>query len=330
MMRSKEIRDRLREIDDYLLDQYKASHPEKKRDWRTYEQQLVHRVKTAIKNLEPLINEATGNILVARELGRPPQLSIKQKLTLLLMKELFDKSNRSMASMLAAFSLLNGIDVSYKTLERLYSDPEVEIALHNLHVLILKKKGVQASNATGDGTGYSLSVAKHYGTEAAKRKDKAKESPPDMKKKFVYSFKLMDLESWLYVAYGIGFRSERQAFDDAMLMLKKVDVSLKSVRLDRYYSCSAYVEIFGDTKVYVIPKKNATLNGCWKWKRTMFEFVDATVPYLEEYYQRNHSESGLSADKRWFGWKVEQRREDRIEVAIACGNLWHNLFNMYR
>jgi transposase len=330
MMRSKEIRERLKDIDDFLLEHYKTTHPEKKRDWRTYEQQLDHRVKTAIRELEPLIEEATAKITIVRELGRPPQLSIKQKLTLILMKELFDRSNRNMASMLAAFSLLSGIDVGYKTLERLYSDPEVELAIFNLHVLILRKKGVNAVDAAGDGTGYSLSVAKHYGTEAAKRKDKAKENPETGGKKFVFSFKLLDLESRLYVAYGVGFRSEKEAYVGARDMLKAVGVSLRSVRLDRYYSCSCYVESFGETKVYVIPKKNATLNGSWEWKRTMFDFVDNTLPYLEEYYQRNHSEAGFSADKRWFGWKVDQRREDRIEVAIACGNLWHNLFNMCR
>lgn len=48
-----------------------------------------------------------------------------------------------MASMLAVFSLLSDIDVSYKTVERLYSDPEVEMAIHNLHILILKKRGVK-------------------------------------------------------------------------------------------------------------------------------------------------------------------------------------------
>ena len=40
--------------------------------------------------------------------------------------------------MLAVFSMLSGIDVSYKTVERLYSDDEVIIAIHNLHALILK------------------------------------------------------------------------------------------------------------------------------------------------------------------------------------------------
>jgi len=60
--------------------------------------------------------------------------------------------------MLAIFSLLSGIDISYKTVERLYSDPEVEMAIHNLHILILKKKGVKNVDCSGDGTGYSLTI----------------------------------------------------------------------------------------------------------------------------------------------------------------------------
>jgi transposase len=74
---------------------------------------------------------------------------------------MFGKSNRLMASMIAIFSLLSGIDVSYKTIERLYSDPEVEMAIHNLHVLLLKKKGVNNVAVSGDGTGYSLTIKKH-------------------------------------------------------------------------------------------------------------------------------------------------------------------------
>ena len=36
------------------------------------------------------------------------------------------------------------------------------LGVHNLHALILKKKGVTASDATGDGTGYSLTIKKNY------------------------------------------------------------------------------------------------------------------------------------------------------------------------
>ena len=75
-----------------------------------------------------------------------------------------------MASMLTVCSLPSEIDVSYKTIERLYSDPEIEIAIHNLHILILKKKRVQNIDAYGDGTGYSLMIRKHYASEKWKQK----------------------------------------------------------------------------------------------------------------------------------------------------------------
>ena len=52
----------------------------------------------------------------------------------------------------------------------------------------------------------------------------------------------------------------------------------------------------GDTKVFVIPKKNATLNGSQKWKDTMRDFVENTMLFLEEYHQRSNSGSGFAAD----------------------------------
>lgn len=332
MLRSKHIEQRLKDIEDFLLEQYKEGREEKKRDWRTYEQRLTHRIKEAIRNLEPLIDEAVRPIKIYRGKGKKPGLDPKQKITLLLMKELFKRSNRNMASMLAAFSLLSGIDVSYKSVERLYSDPEVEMAIHNLHVLVLRKKGVKEVDTSGDGTGYSLTIRKHYASEAAKRKDEAKETSNDGNKEkmaFAYSFRLMDLESKMYVCYGTSMRSEKAAFDKALAMLKDTGTEIESVRLDRYYGFPSYVDRFEGAKVYVMPRKNSTLRGSWKWKRTMREFVGNTLPYLEQYYLRNNSESGFSADKRWFGWKVEQRREDRIDTAIACTNIWHNLFNLY-
>ena len=45
-----------------------------------------------------------------------------------------------------------------------------------LQVLLLKKKGIKESDATGDGTGYSLTVKKNYESYAQELKDKAKEN----------------------------------------------------------------------------------------------------------------------------------------------------------
>jgi len=106
-------------------------------------------------------------------------------------------------------------------------------------------------------------------------------------------------------------------------------VKLKNVRLDRYYSKFSYVSRFAsDTAVYIIPKKYATLNGSQKWKDTMREFVTDTYQYLKEYYKRENSEAGFSADKKLFGWEIAQRREDRINSvcsAQACGTTYSTL-----
>ena len=330
-LESKDITARLKEIEDYLLQQYKESKEEKERDWKTYEQKLTYRTKEAIKNFQPLIDEAISTIEIHRGRGRKPTLTLKQKVTLLLLKDLFGKSNRNMASMLAIFSLLSEIDVSYKVIERLYSDPEVVMTIFNLHNLILKKKGVKNVNASGDGTGYSLTIGKHYASETKRRKDKAKSSDSEEKNKmgFVYSFKLLDIDTKMYIAYGTSLKSEKEAFERAMKMLEKIDTKINSVRLDKYYSYPSYVDRFEGANVYIIPKKNSTLRGSWKWKETMKEFVENTIPYLNEYYRRNSSESAFSVDKRWFGWKIQQRRWDRINTAEACTNIWHNLFNLY-
>ena len=57
----------------------------------------------------------------------------------------------------------------------------------------------------------------------------------------------------------------------------------------------------GDTKVFVISKKNATLNGSQKWNGTMKEFVENTIPYPEQYHQRSNSETGFATDKKMLG-----------------------------
>lgn len=326
MLKSDDIRDRIKDIDDFLLKQYKDRKVEKKRDWRTYEQQLMKRIKGAIRNLEPLIDQSI-NIEIHRGPGRPPDLELKQRVIILLLKELLGESNRMMASMLGLFSLLSGIEIGYKTVERLYSNHDVEMAIHNLHVLILREKGVKNIDACGDGTGYSLTIKKHYASETQIRKDKAKEYSGT--KAFVYSFKLLDLKSKMYVAFGMSLKSEKEAFDRAMEMIKKIDVQIDSIRLDKYYSFSSYIDKFGEAKVYVIPRKNATVRGSWKWKDTMEDFVNNTFSYLGQYFRRNNSESGFSADKRMFGWTVGQKRDDRIDTALNCTGIWHNLMNLY-
>ena len=115
-----------------------------------------------------------------------------------------------------------------------------------------------------------------------------------------------------------------------MDLLSTLDVRMDSISPNRYYSPPSYMDKLGDTKVFVIPKKNATLNGSKKWKDTMRDFVENTMPYMEQYHKRSNSESGFAADKKMLGWNVASKKDDRIDNALFCTGVWHNMFNMGR
>jgi transposase len=333
--RVKEVRDIVRILDD-IVKEYKEEHPGKERNWRTYEQRVAERLKTAFQELKPLVHEAASSIqFVSGETrGAKPTLNVEQRTLAVLIKHLVGKSNRSMAAMFVIFSLLSNIDVSYKTVERFYSDPEVVSVLHNLHVLILKKKGVKNVDGAGDGTGYSLTIKTHYASAAQKLKDKVKDVDTQDKEHkktlFIYSFNLIDIETRMYVAFGTSFKSEKDAFEKALQMAKETGIQIISIRLDKYYSAEAYVtlcqEYLGKVKTFIIPKSNIATLGVGDWSRMVYDFTKNTKGFLEEYFQRNQSESGIAEDKKRTGWKLGQKRPDRIDTANMLTSLWHNLY----
>jgi len=326
--RSKEVRLAVTCLDE-IIEEYKKEHPSDKRDWRTYEQQFARRAKTAFHDLEPLVEQAVSSIKIesGENRGNESKLTLKQKVLVLLLKHFCGKSNRMMEWMIVMFSLLTNIDVSYKTIERLYSDEAVRLAIFNLHSLLLNKRGINEADCGGDGTGHALLVSQHYATSAQKLKDKAKEAGTV---KFVYAFALIDIKERMYVGYGTSFKSEKEAFERALVVAKELGVKIKSLRLDKYYSGEAYVricqEFLGNVKMYILPKKNISTLGVGEFCRMIYAFVEDTKAFLKEYFQRNQSESGFSEDKKRTGWRFAQKREERVDTAYGLTTVWHNLF----
>jgi len=326
-IREKHIQDRLKELEDFLLEQYKKQAIQKEKNYALYEQEFKQRFRNAMDNLNPLIDEATSMLTFYRARGDKPSLKVEQKLKLLLLSQLAGKSNRMMAYMTRLFSLITGIDRSYKTIERLYSDPETGAALFNLWISTLKKKGVKEVDVCGDATGFGLFISKHYSSYAQKLKDNAKESK-NTQKAFVYKFSLMDLNTKMYICFGTSMVSEAKAFHKAMEMLRELNIKVNSVRLDRYYSFPCYAKLFPGAKFYIIPRKDAKPGHGTEWLNTLRSFVWDTMKHLEEYFKRNNSESYFGADKKMFGWNIRQKREDRIDTALFCRDIWHNLFRL--
>lgn len=323
---------------DSQIEYYKEFNLKKtKRDWKTYEEELHHRLMYAVLGYEHYIDKAIEKLSIAKieTRGCKSKLTLKQKVTLLLIKQLIGKSNREMSLLCLLFGALTGIFISYKTIERLYSDEEVFLVLHNMQSLFMTKIDTNNISTCGDGTGYSLTISKHYASEAQKLKDKLKEvkgqkvKTKKRKQCFVYAFKLMDIKTRLYLAYGTSFKSEQQAYDRAIEMAQKLSISIKDIRLDKYYSKQIFVEklssIFQGIKFYLIPKSNATIKGCSNWHNMLKEFCSNVQEYLSQYFLRNNSESGFSEDKRRFGWKILQKLPERVNIAIFTKFIWHNL-----
>ena len=274
-----------------------------------------NKVKERLRKLPELIERACC-VEAEKRAGRPKELDLKQRLSLFLFVRTMNRSNRDAESLMLLLRPLFGFEVNYKYVERLYSDEEVKLALHNLFVLLLENEE-SSKKLFGDGSGYSLGIAKHYRT-----------SPKKEGKSYVYVFRAIDLKTSLYVAFGYSKRSESEAFRKAMKMLKGFEID--SIALDRYYSSRSVLRIFGaKTSVYVIPKKNICNFGA-EWMRVLKKIIKAPAEFLKSYFKRNLSESGFSSDKRRFGWRIRQKRDDRREQALFCTTLLHNIFFVRR
>lgn len=315
-----------------VVEMYRKKYSkDNKRDWRTYEQRVARRIKLASKELRPVIEEAYSMIEVSRPRGgRPRETTVPKCVLVLLIKDIFRLSNRKMANMLAMFTALTDIDISYKTVERIYSDELARLTIHNTFLMLAGRKGIKNADVSGDGTGYSLTVTKHYRSEREKEmkaKDKGKQGA-DIKC-FARAFALRDIGTGMYIGYGTSMRSEQEAFREAMGMARETGIRIDSARMDKLYSYQSISKEFDkETSIYIIPRKNATIKGPPEWKRIIKSYVRSPFRHLEEYFKREGSESGFSVDKRMCGWKIWQKRDDRIETALMCKGLWHNLMRI--
>ena len=284
-------------------------------DSRKYEETYRKRLLGMSMELRTMIDHVSG--IMVNEFGRPSLLDAKEKEFIILVKEIMKPSNRRMAYYLSLFGITR--EISYKTVERLYSDPLVIMILNNLFIEILRKKEIGRCDSVGDGTGYSLTVTKHCRSMREKQGESVK------KWQFAYSFALMDLNTRMYIGYAVSLKSDNDAYRKSLEMISKLRIDLASIRLDRYYSGQSILDDFSqNTRIFIIPKKNSRIRGPKLWRDMILRFMSDPVAYPREYFKRSNSESGFSADKRTTGHMIFQKRKDRIETSGFCKGLLHN------
>ncbi|KXA96056.1 transposase, partial [candidate division MSBL1 archaeon SCGC-AAA259J03] len=248
--------------------------------------------------------------------GRKQKLDPAQKTMLFLFARLTQKSNRDMEAILSLLGPVFDVDISYKTIERLYSDDEVKMVLHNLFLLLINKADI-SGDCSGDGTGYSLQTGKHYRSESEKNGDK-----------YRHVFRLVDLRTGMYIGYGYSNKSEKQAFRKALKFVKKHNIPFHKVRLDKNYSNKKNIQELGENvEACVLPKKNLSNFG-YEWHKILNKIKENPYKYLKDYFKRELSETYFGADKERFGRKISQRREDRRKTASFATAILHNLFTI--
>ena len=84
---------------------------------------------------------------------------------------------------------------------------------------------------------------------------------------------MMVLETRLYIAFGSSMKSDGETYKRGTDLPAIIGMLMDSFRLDKYYSSPSYMDKLAGTKVFVITKKNATLNGAQNWKDNMKGFV---------------------------------------------------------
>lgn len=280
--------------------------------WERERKQVIDRLQA----LPTLVQQAAGQLHVERGRGRKPTLDPAQKTMLFLFARLTQRSNRDMAALLAFLGPVFDVEVGYKTIERLYSDEEVELVLTNLFVLLLEESGVSGHTA-GDGTGYALQADAHY-----------RSAPEKADPGYRYVFRFVDLETGMYIAYGYSDVSEKAAFRKALRFVERTELPFESVRLDKYYSSRKNLRELGDdVEAVVLPKQNLASFGT-EWRQVFERIAADPAAYLDDYYQRELTESYFAADKERFGRAINQVREDRREMATAGLAVLHNLFSV--
>ena len=317
-LRNKHLQKTLDEL-DYLKKVYKKEFAVQKPGFdKEYDKRLRNLKRDLFEKINVDVDKAAALIEIKQLIGRP----MKDRILLTklhLIQQILDLTNRDMESFSLMFALTGNETFSYKTIERAYEDQLVGMILHNLYVLSCGAP--REIDASSDGTGYSLTITKHYRTD----KDENKEHWEEVERKeYIITSTIVDLKTKIYVSFATGFQSEMRLFEQAKCWLEKRGFSLNSLTIDKYYSNQKTIAGFNEnTTVYFLPKKNATIRGCKKWKQSIQKFTTNTMDYLKHFYKRETSEYCHSADKRRFG-VIRQKKNCRIITAMSTRMTLHN------
>jgi len=311
---------------------------EKERNWSSYDQAQINEIAEILETIRDIVDEASSRIETKKRGPGRPAVQHSDIVKVMLMQAYFGMPNRVAQGFMRLFGEKMGIATrfSYKTIERGY-DPERSRAILDEVMRIINERGNSLEKVfSTDGTGDPTSVKINYESKRREQRERKGNKSDDFPYTGKHSFQYSVLSTGVYTKIIAGFSStddhsvgELSHFPAVMAQTAEICPRMEVMLGDALYSsrnaCST-VDSYG-VKPYFFLKSNVTFRakGVESWKMMLYDFMDDTQQWLENYHMRSISESVNSMLKRKMPFKIRKRLPYRKRTEEYLKVNVHNL-----
>lgn len=314
-------------------------HREKtQRNWSLYDRAQIHEIADILETIRNIVDIAVSRVPARRRgPGRPP-VPQSDIVKVMLMQAYFGMPNRIAEGFLRLFGEKLGLSehFSYKTLERGY-DPSRTEQILDLVLEIVNAAGnheerVFSTDGTGDPTSMKINYESKRTEQRLKGKGEGTDAFPGRRHDFQYSVFAAGVHTKLIAGFDTSddhSMGELSYFPHVVERTRGLCPKAKTMLGDALYanrkSCATAAA--RGMKHYFMPKSNASFlaHGSATWKRSLYDFVDSTQEWLEEYHMRSISECVNSMIKRKMPFKIRKKLPQRKKTEESLKINMHNL-----
>ena len=302
------------------------------RAWGLYDRAQMCEAPEVIQLIGRVVDETSLRIRGGRSCWNAYPKGVLAKL--ILAQQYDGRCNRVSVGLLRLLTERLGINavhagLSYKTLERSYSDPMVVAVLNEVFFLTQNPVRMREDGFAVDGTCFPTTIKANW--ESAKKRFAEK---GEGKKRRVFEKAILACGTSFKIISGFAVASTPYASDSPYLkpILRQIVQLYDHVRLitaDSAFlsreNCASIAEL--GAKPRIMPKRNVTFRagGAEAWRQMLREFTEDTQRWLRDYHTRSVMETVNSTMKRVAPTPLRKRLIQRLATEILARICVYNL-----
>jgi transposase len=312
---------------------YKPKNP-KKRDWFAYNEAQVNEMNEFLVLVKNMVDDARRRLDYIDDRdsisGQQPKCPFDLAKAVLV-QQFYQASNRVAAGLARMFKekLNMKEDITYKDLERAYSNRDVQDILDEVLKMSNEPISGKETKFSIDGTGMPTSIKQNY--ESDKGEDKKRSA-------YRMLIGMVGIEHKMFSAVVVNGPGSESPFlvpllGETAAQFERIDLVVGDAAFYSHENCNKIAECRAKPRIY--PRIDAVINsdGSSAKKQMLLDLVNDAQSWLEEYHQRSISEDVHSVLKCRFPRPFMKRRMDRLDNEgmdkICAYNLRMLIYNHY-